>query len=88
MGSGCSPKLSLQEINDFMNVSHSERDDSTKCRRIIGQLLNDNADLHIKIIELESSIRACKDCNDAGEPYTSPTADSAQCLANLFSLVE
>jgi hypothetical protein len=41
-----------------------------------------------RVAKLEGAIKACKDCNDTGESYTSPTADSAQCLANLFSLVE
>jgi hypothetical protein len=41
-----------------------------------------------RIEELEGAIRACRDTNDNGEGYNSPTADSAQCLANLFSLVE
>lgn len=48
---------------------------------------------HLEIVEdrvreLEQAIRACRDCNDNGEQFSSPTPDSAQCMANLFSLVD
>ncbi len=33
------PRISMDEINKFMNVSKSEHDDSQRCRQIIGQLL-------------------------------------------------
>ena len=44
--------------------------------------------LQARIKELESGIRACRDSNDSGEQYNSPTADSAQALSNLFDLVK
>lgn len=37
---------------------------------------------------LEGAIRLCKEYNDAGENYTSPTKDSAQALSDLFSLID
>jgi len=41
-----------------------------------------------RIKELEAAIRACIESNDAGEIYSSPTADSASALCNLFCLLD
>ncbi len=35
------PRISQDEITEFMRVSHSEADDSQRCRQIIAQLLFD-----------------------------------------------
>ena len=51
------------------------------CRVVVEQL-------QARIEELEAGIRACRDSNDSGEQYNSPTADSAQALSNLFDLVK
>lgn len=44
-----SPRISNQEIKEFMNRSDSETDDSKRCRGIIGQLINDKeSDLYLE----------------------------------------
>ncbi len=41
-----------------------------------------------ELTKLRKAIVICRDINDSGETYNSPTADAAQALANLFSLVD
>lgn len=54
--------------------------------------LMDTLEYYVKIRRrcgaLETAIIACKESNDSGEVYASPTADSAQALANLFEMVD
>ena len=47
-GTSC-PRMPQSEITEFMEVSHSEADDSQRCRRIIGQLLFDKKQLLAKL---------------------------------------
>jgi hypothetical protein len=35
------PRISDEEIKEFMKISKSEKDDSIRCRQIIGQLISD-----------------------------------------------
>lgn len=35
------PRIPMEEIDEFIRVSKSEKDDSWRCRQIIGQLLGD-----------------------------------------------
>ena len=63
---------------------HKERPTEPIVKPIIGNI----APLQARIAELEGAIRACRDSNDNGESYSSPTPDSAYCLSELFSLVD
>lgn len=53
-------------------------------QRLISQVVN----LQIKYKELEGAVKVCRDINDSGEEYSSPNADAAQALCNLFRIVD
>ena len=72
---------SVQEWHKCQGQLRLQTDVAIGAKSIAKQLRAEND----KYIE---AITACRDCNDVGESYNSPTADSAQALANLFSMIE
>ena len=50
-------------------------------------LIEVSESLLVDIYDLRNMLLAVRECNDNGEMYNSPTADSAQALANLLELV-
>ncbi len=40
-----------------------------------------------KMLKIVQYARDVQECNDAGECYTNPSADGAQCLSNLLCAV-
>jgi hypothetical protein len=43
---------------------------------------------HLRYHELAAAVSVCVEINDAGESYSSPNADGAMALANLFKLIQ
>ena len=77
--------LVLMEQSKQEHTQDVQDVDATYQVGIYAQRIIDRQDVWIK--KLEDAIRACKESNDAGEEYKSPTTDSAQALCNLFKLV-
>lgn len=50
MENAMTPKIPMAEIKEFLKRSKSEKDDSRRCRQIIGQLLQERNDFADKLL--------------------------------------